>query len=59
MLNGTRVRSAFAGHAKKLSALAVSGRSCMRERARFQFPPFKIPSFMYDLRVITAKCVTA
>ena len=24
--------------------------------ALFQFPPFKIPSFMFVLRVITAKC---
>ena len=25
--------------------------------AIFQFPPFKIPSFMFVIRVITAKCV--
>ena len=30
---------------------------CYKFPALFQFPPFKIPSFMFDLRAIAAKCV--
>ena len=30
---------------------------CIGTRALFQYPPLKIPSFMFDLRVFTAQCV--
>ena len=42
---------------QKLPAQISEINSSNARTALFQLPPFKIPSFMFVLRVITAKCV--